>query len=152
MINNCTFALWGKGVFPISVHHFLWFSSKSVLFSLLGLNKPIYTLLEQELWFLPRLPFLIMHVYVQVCDKKFNWQRDSWFAVLFFSTSDCHPIKAEYLSVSLSVSRWMINMYIQCQLCIDRDVTENVTFKLKWWHSVSNCLVRWHVLLSPSEV
>lgn len=67
-------------------------------------------------------------------------------------TSDCHPIKVAYLSVSLNVSRWMINMYIQtgirCQLCIDSDVTEDVTFKLKWWHSISGSLVRWHLLLS----
>lgn len=69
----------------------------------------------------------------------------------FFPTFNCHPIKVTYLSVALSISRWMINMYIktgiQCQLRIDRDVSKNVTFKLKWWHSISNCLVPWHVVL-----
>lgn len=123
-------------------------------------NTPIYTLPEHEHWFQPpaRSLFLIMHVYVQVCDKKLNWQRDCWFAVLFFflPASHCQFIKVTYLSVSWSVSRWMTNMYIQtgiqCQLCIDGDVNKKVAFKLKWWHSISNRLVRWHILLPLSEV
>lgn len=114
-----------------------------------GSNRAVYTIPEQERWFQPTacLLFLILCVYVQSSDKNINWQRDSWFAVPPPPppTSDCHPIKVAYLSLSLNVSRWMINMYIQtgirCQLCIVRDVTEDVTFKLKWWHSISGRLV-----------
>lgn len=146
-----------------SAHHLLcfWLFKKKCVCCLIYLCvdqiDPFYTILEQEGWFRPtaRLLFLILRVFVQSYDKNIKWQRDSWFAVTFPPpphTSDCHPIKVAYLSVSLNVSRWMINMYIQtgirCQLCIDSDVTEDVTFKLKWWHSISGSLVRWHLLLS----
>lgn len=52
-------------------------------------KSPFTFLKEQARWFRPAacLLFLIQHVYAKLCDKNLNWQCDSWFAVLFFSTS-----------------------------------------------------------------
>lgn len=66
-------------------------------------KSPFTFLKEQGRWFRPAacLLFLIPHVYVQVCDKNLNWQCDSWFAVLFFST--CFQLSSNQSNISVDV-------------------------------------------------